>query len=289
MKVLSVLVLVAALLVTGYMFFTVKSVENDIDALSDKMITERGVIDSYRQTIVRQQQEMEDRRGQIAAVNTEIISAEDHYYYTTHRGAFLTFDDGPNDNTPKILETLRQNDVRATFFIIGSQVNSSSRESTLRMIANEGHAVGIHCYNHVYADVYASEEAYFEDLYKTRDLIERVTGLAPNIVRFPGGSSTAKTYFDKVDPDLFIKVVKRLFDEGYEIEDWTVDTEDSSSKATVSKMTDAVQKNIAARTKSSNQYKTIVVLMHNKQVSLDALQKIIDLCKKNDFEFDTRG
>ena len=100
---------------------------------------------------------------------------------------YLTFDDGPTpNNTPRILEILKRNNIKATFFVIGQNPDM------YKQIVNEGHAIAIHTYSHEYKQVYASVDAFFADLYKLRDLIKEKTGVDPKVTRFPGGSNTTK-------------------------------------------------------------------------------------------------
>ncbi len=74
---------------------------------------------------------------------------------------YLTFDDGPSPRTPEVLKILRDNGVKATFFVTARSKNSSHY---MKDIVAEGHTIALHTYTHDYAKVYASEEAYFADL-----------------------------------------------------------------------------------------------------------------------------
>ena len=101
---------------------------------------------------------------------------------------FLTFDDGPTDSvTPLILDVLRQEGVNATFFLIGRQIEG--REKTVRRIAAEGHAIGIHTYTHRYKEIYASPAALTRDIRRCRGAIRSaLPGFDTTLYRFPGGS-----------------------------------------------------------------------------------------------------
>ena len=99
---------------------------------------------------------------------------------------YLTFDDGPSTVvTGQILDTLKAENVKATFFIVSDRVKG--REETLRRAAREGHTLGVHSANHVYTQIYASEEAFLHDVEECASVIERVAGVKPNVYRFPGG------------------------------------------------------------------------------------------------------
>ena len=101
---------------------------------------------------------------------------------------FVTFDDGPTDSTtPKVLDVLQREKIPATFFVIGRQING--REKTLRRIAAEGHAIGIHSYSHQYKEIYQSADALLADIEKCRKAIRNVLPQYDRMLyRFPGGS-----------------------------------------------------------------------------------------------------
>ena len=99
---------------------------------------------------------------------------------------YLTFDDGPSDNTKKILDILDQYKVKGTFFVTG---NNQKKNDLIRLAYEKGHSIGLHTYTHDYASVYASEENYFKDLQEIPDMVENVTGEKSCLIRFPGGSS----------------------------------------------------------------------------------------------------
>ena len=99
---------------------------------------------------------------------------------------YLTFDDGPSSRTSEILDILKKENIKATFFVIGKE--GEKEPEIMRRIVEEGHTLGIHTYSHVYTNVYASVESYLEDFNRTYELIYEATGLKTEIFRFPGGS-----------------------------------------------------------------------------------------------------
>ena len=74
---------------------------------------------------------------------------------------YLTFDDGPSARTAEVLDILRENGVKATFFVTGQ--TSELAQEMMRRIVNEGHTIAIHTYSHRYTEIYASVEAYLAD------------------------------------------------------------------------------------------------------------------------------
>ena len=102
------------------------------------------------------------------------------------REVFLTFDDGPSTVvTGKILDTLQEENIKATFFVVGERVYG--RKEVLKRMVREGHTVGVHSQSHRYDEIYASAEALVGDVQACAKLIEETTGVAPKVYRFPGG------------------------------------------------------------------------------------------------------
>ena len=100
---------------------------------------------------------------------------------------YLTFDDGPSDRvTPKILDVLKEENVKATFFLVGK--HAETRKYLLRRELEEGHTVAVHSYSHVYSDIYSSPEKLIQDIDKCNEVIRSATGRVSPIYRFPGGS-----------------------------------------------------------------------------------------------------
>jgi peptidoglycan-N-acetylglucosamine deacetylase len=100
-------------------------------------------------------------------------------------GIALTFDDGPHpQGTVAVLETLRQANARATFFLVGEQV--ARWPSLAAEITAAGHAVGVHCYRHTLL-LRRSPRAIRDDLARTADVIGGATGAAPVLYRPPYG------------------------------------------------------------------------------------------------------
>ncbi len=106
--------------------------------------------------------------------------------FAAEKEIFLTFDDGPSSSvTESILDILKEENIKATFFIVGDRVQG--REETLRRIAREGHTLGVHSQTHVYSEIYASASRLAEDADACAETIRRTTGVSPRVYRFPGG------------------------------------------------------------------------------------------------------
>ena len=183
---------------------------------------------------------------------------------------YLTFDDGPSVYTKELLNILKEYNVKATFFVTGN----GNREY-IKKAYNEGHSIGIHTYSHVYKNVYASEEAYFNDLEKVQKIIKEQTGEESRLVRFPGGSSNTVSRFNK---GIMTRLSKELERRGYKYFDWNV-----SSSDTVKSNSDDIANTVIRRLKKGNN----VVLQHDtKYYSVKAVRKIIEYVLANVYTFD---
>lgn len=94
---------------------------------------------------------------------------------------YLTFDDGPSAQTPKVLAVLKEYNVKATFFV--TDIEPRYR-SYMKDIVAGGHAIGLHTASHSYSDIYSSPENYFKDLNRISDIVEKETGVKSKIIRF---------------------------------------------------------------------------------------------------------
>ncbi|MDR1246606.1 MAG: polysaccharide deacetylase family protein, partial [Clostridiales Family XIII bacterium] len=119
----------------------------------------------------------------------QLYAARPERFFTRDKTVYLTFDDGPSMYTERVLDILKEKNVKASFFIVGDsavRLGDKGRALLGRMI-DEGHTVGVHCNTHAYDRVYASVEAFLDDFNKAHTLIKDVTGVSADIFRFPGG------------------------------------------------------------------------------------------------------
>lgn len=142
----------------------------------------------------------------------------------TQKIVYLTFDDGPSENTDRILEILKQYDVKATFFVSGQYGTTEERAQRMRDILDQGHTLGLHTYSHNYKKIYASMDAYLADLNQINEEVVAATGYHPSLIRFPGGSRNH--YNDHICEELTAEVTRR----GYTYHDWAVSCGDAEGK-----------------------------------------------------------
>ena len=180
---------------------------------------------------------------------------------TNGKVIYLTFDDGPSNYTPYLLDILKKYGVKATFFVV-----NTGAISTIARTAREGHTIAIHSKTHDYKKIYASEDAYFEDLYAMQQIIYNHTGITTCMVRFPGGSSNRVSSFN---PGIMTRLTQALGEQGFYYFDWNVSSEDAGVATTTDEVFNNVIKGIGKRS-------TSVVLQHDSQAfSVRAVEKII--------------
>lgn len=188
-----------------------------------------------------------------------MVNAIELFFYP--KTMYLTFDDGPSDeNTNKVLDILKEHDIKATFFLVGENVEK--HPETARRIAEEGHSIGIHCYRHDYGELYESVDSYLEDFEKARNVIYEVTGVETNIFRFPGGS--VNSYNKGVYQDIIDEMTGR----GYIYYDWNASLEDAVKKSTPEELV------CNARTSTFGRKKVIMLghdVVYNTTLCLDEI------------------
>lgn len=190
---------------------------------------------------------------------------------------YLTFDDGPSANiTPKILDILKRKGVKATFFVVNYNENT---EYLIQRIVSEGHSIGIHGYSHDYSKIYASEDAFMNNIETLRKKIKDSTGTDTKLMRFPGGSSN--TVSKKYCQGIMTSLAKKVNDEGYRFFDWNVSSEDAGGAYTSTEVYNNVINYLSKE-------RINVVLMHDatdKVWTLNALENVIDYGLSHGYKF----
>ncbi|WP_314587950.1 polysaccharide deacetylase family protein [Paenibacillus terrigena] len=180
---------------------------------------------------------------------------------------YLTFDDGPSKFTAEFLDLLKEYDIKATFFMQGSQLQRTQFQSDVRRAVREGHYVGAHSMTHQYKKLY-QEKQFVPEMHETLSLIHDITGEKPQLVRPPYGSV----------PGLAGKQIRdQIAEAGIKVWDWTIDSNDWRLKD----QPNEIVENIKRGTKSNLE----VVLMHEKPQTLEALRDIINFYKQEGYKF----
>lgn len=190
--------------------------------------------------------------------------------------AYLTFDDGPSEQTALVLDILKEEGIHATFFLIGEEITAEREELVKRMV-EEGHTIGLHTYCHDYDVIYHSVDNFLADYEKLYERIYEVAGIKPSIFRFPGGSTNR--YGKSVIKKLKTEMERR----GFCFYDWNVSAEDMVGKPTRYSIRTNIFKDVF-------RYEQPVILMHDSAanaLTVSMLTDIIGEIRKGGYDFDT--
>lgn len=186
---------------------------------------------------------------------------------------YLTFDGGPSAGTARILEVLKQQNVKATFFVTGGLDEAGCQ--LLREIDEQGHTLGMYGCSRDYAAVYHSVESYLNDVYPVFTQIKEVTGKTPVVFRFPGGS--INSYNTEIYQELTAEMIRR----GFVPCDWNVSGGDAG-------VTAGSAEEIAFKVvESMREIERGFVLLHDtgRTAAADALPDMIEGLRKQGFCF----
>lgn len=224
------------------------------------------------------QLQLNEQNKRIEELNNEMkdeflsINVEDIRTYDKSKVAFLTFDDGPSNVTPEILQVLDNYNLKATFFVLGNMCEKNS--SILNDINNNGHAIGIHSYSHNFNKLYNDEDSFINEVKLTENILKQILGndFSTRLFRFPGGSF--ENYKNQY--------MNSLNELGYVSVDWNAVTGDTEF---INPTHDKLLERLKATIIDKN---NVVVLMHDsdtKQATVDTLPDVIEHLKSEGYEF----
>ncbi len=185
---------------------------------------------------------------------------------------YLTFDDGPSENTEAILDILAEYDVKATFFVVGREDEAS--QALYRRIVEEGHTLAMHSYSNKYKEIYQSAEAFAADYQKLKEYLFDITGTECRYYRFVGGSS------NQISNVPMSELIQFLNEQGTVYYDYNVSAGDSVAAYTADEIVENVTEDVV-------KYKTSVVLLHDasdKSTTVEAMRPLIEALQAMDAE-----
>lgn len=240
-----------------------ESYRNQLNEQSSVFADEKNALN---QTIADLNKQLAVKRAAEAAANASKPTTPGTYPDWSNKTIYLTFDDGPSPRTPEVLKILRDNGVKATFFV--THLNGKSSHYMKDIVA-EGHTIALHSYTHDYKKIYASEEAYFADLQQISDLVYSETGVRTNLMRFPGGASNIVSKFN---PGVMSRLTHQVTDKGYVYFDWNLDSSDADKGgSSAQNIINTCRKNVPGGN-------SVIVLMHDsaeKRTTVEALPEVI--------------
>lgn len=197
----------------------------------------------------------------------------DQETFKVNKTAYLTFDDGPSSKTGAILDVLDQYNVKATFFLIGSQIEDN-KELVSREIA-AGHSIGIHTFTHK-RSIYSSVDSYITDAMQVKELLQNEFSINPTIYRFPWGSSNGYARHIRES------IIEEMQRKGLNYFDWDVSAEDSSGASSREAIIRNIKKDLTKCDES-------IILMHDSEINeltAKTLPEIIEFIRSEGYDFD---
>lgn len=258
---------VVCVVVVGVLFIGAigQAALNNQDSSSDSQVIDPDQVVSQEQTETTQE-------TNVNAVDPNNVPGSSKS--SDEKIVYLTFDDGPSELTPQVLDILDKYNAKATFFVVG---HSEEHFYLIAEEAKRGHTIGMHTYTHDYAQVYASDEAYFDDLDKISQVVKEQIGYVPAYIRFPGGSSN--TVSAKYCEGIMSRLVDSVHEKGFQYYDWNVSSGDGSNITTDAEIDASI---------GHDDFNNIVLLCHDsatKQSTVDALPSIIEYYQERGYAF----
>lgn len=214
-----------------------------------------------------------------APVRVEIPEPEIAIDVVPEKTAYLTFDDKVSENTVRILDILKERNIKAAFFVC-----SKGDPEILKRIVDEGHVLGNHGMSHNYSIIYSNPDAFWADMEAQAVYLEETVGVRPTLMRFPGGSNNNVSKSYCTEYYIMPTLVAQAADHGYTYMDWNCSNGDAQGSLVPASTLVANALN-TARNKDR-----VILLMHHtkpKTTTPDALPAIIDDLEAEGYVFRT--
>lgn len=216
------------------------------------------------------------------------VKAEDAFVEDGKKTVYLTFDDGPSTTvTPKILDTLKNYNVHATFFLLGDMIQKNpGSDAIVKRTFNEGNSIGNHSYYHKLSLIYPNNvlniNQFMNEVDKTSSILKEILGQAfsTRVVRMPGGR-VSRVHYNDPNLNQFDNILKQR---GMVSIDWNAYDHDSE------KVKEFAPQLINHVKNEASNHNKVVVLMHDtysKEETAKALPSIIEYFKSAGYEFKT--
>lgn len=227
----------------------------------------------------KKEEEEKAKQAKIPKLTEEGKNNVNNIYKSDTKRAFLTFDDGPSEVTNQILDTLKQEKVKATFFVLGSNVKALP--NVVKRIYDEGHYIANHGYSHVYSKIYASPQTVLDEFNQCNDAVKeaiQVPEYNSHLFRFPGGLAGGKYATIKNEANELLKQNEVMH------VDWNSLTGDAETNNL------SIEFELQRLRETSKGKNSLIILMHDaqaKKTTADALPNIIAYLKEQGYKFES--
>lgn len=248
----------------------ISSVSEKEQAAQNDLSEESPEKNSKAEDVPTASEELLDARADFAVQPGKTVGTTEQ---SQEKVVYLTFDDGPSANTQRVLDILDQYNCKATFFVTGEM---PEYKDMIKVAYDKGHTIGLHTYSHDYSKVYASVDAYFQDLDQVGQMVKDEIGYVPCFIRFPGGSSN--TVSAKYTSGIMSELVKDVQERGYQYYDWNASSGDGAVKTTQELINQAI----------SYHSNNLILLSHDaqaKDTTVEALPQIIEYYQSQGYVF----
>ncbi|AJH60280.1 polysaccharide deacetylase (plasmid) [Bacillus cereus] len=185
--------------------------------------------------------------------------------------AYLTFDDGPGVYTSQLLDILKKNQVKATFFLLGT--NAHKYPDDVKREKSEGHYIGMHGMTHDYRQLY-KEGKFVQEMEQNQKIIKELTGIQAHLVRPPYGSM----------PGLNQALRDQTAAAHFKVWDWNIDSLDwKYNHSPLSQSVPAIVNTIVSQ---ANENREVILLHDIHQQSVEAVSSIIEKLREKGYDFE---
>ena len=276
-----ILVFILLAFIALVILLKVYKTKNEIEVVSKAKEEQIKTIQQVEMERRLKEKELEDaklaNRNKNEFTLEQIEKVNNIYKSSQTKVAYLTFDDGPSKSvTPLILDILKQEGIKVTFFVLGSNVKENP--DLVKRENQEQHYIANHGYSHKYALIYSTIQAVLDEYNYTEECIRNALGdvnYKSRIFRFPGGSIGGKYH------DLKQEAKQLLVQNNIVHLDWNSLTGDAEGAITK----ESIMENLKNTVSGKN---NIVILMHdsaNKILTYETLPDIISFLKEEGYVF----
>lgn len=263
-----IIILIIAMCVLGVIAYkkTKKDKLNNTENIIESKIMQKEKAYAHMVEFEEPKKQTQDIREQISNI-----------YHSDTKRVFLTFDDGPSKTvTPLILDLLKQENIKATFFLLGSRAELNP--DIVKREYDEGHYIANHGYSHNYTNIYQTPQSVVDEFNATEVAIKNALGnqeYNSYLFRFPGGMPGGK------HAQLKAEAAQILEQNGVAHLDWNALTSDAAGAKTSEEMLQNAISTIGEKN-------SVVILMHDagdKILTYEMLPNLISYLREKGYEF----